>query len=122
MSMPPVRSVPWPRRQLVLAFSVSAPDPPERPPCSRSHKGSALALMVELLAGAAVGAAVKDKIQEKSWGNLLVAVDPALLGDVAAFQVGARAGAGAGGGEKGGRQAWPRGQIGMRGYCKAAGC
>eukprot|EP00873_Tetraselmis_striata_P022132 jgi/Tetstr1/442396/TSEL_030522.t1 len=52
----------------------------------RSHKGSALALMVELLAGAAVGAAVKDKIQEKSWGNLLVAVDPALLGDVAAFQ------------------------------------
>mmetsp|Transcript_9411 Transcript_9411/g.16961 ORF Transcript_9411/g.16961 Transcript_9411/m.16961 type:complete len:822 (-) Transcript_9411:905-3370(-) len=52
----------------------------------RSHKGSALALMVELLAGAAVGAAVKDKMQEKSWGNLLVAVDPALLGDVAGFQ------------------------------------
>ena len=53
----------------------------------RSHKGSALALLVELLAGAAVGAAVKDKMSEKSWGNLIVAVDPALLGDVAAFQV-----------------------------------
>ncbi len=53
---------------------------------SRSHKGSALALLVELLAGAAVGAAVKDKMSEKSWGNLVVAVDPALLGDVEAFK------------------------------------
>ena len=53
----------------------------------RSHKGSALALLVELLAGAAVGAAVEDKMSEKNWGNLVVAVDPALLGDVSIFQV-----------------------------------
>jgi len=52
----------------------------------RSHKGSALALLVELLAGAAVGAAVDDKMSEKNWGNLVVAVDPSLLGDVDAFQ------------------------------------
>lgn len=53
----------------------------------RSHKGSALSLLVELLAGAAVGAAVEDKMAEQSWGNLIVAVDPSLLGDAHAFQV-----------------------------------
>eukprot|EP00191_Tetraselmis_sp_GSL018_P003381 CAMPEP_0177610046 /NCGR_PEP_ID=MMETSP0419_2-20121207/19517_1 /TAXON_ID=582737 /ORGANISM="Tetraselmis sp., Strain GSL018" /LENGTH=812 /DNA_ID=CAMNT_0019105219 /DNA_START=292 /DNA_END=2727 /DNA_ORIENTATION=- len=52
----------------------------------RSHKGSALALLVELLAGAAVSAAVEDKMSEKNWGNLIVAVDPGLLGDPAAFR------------------------------------
>jgi LDH2 family malate/lactate/ureidoglycolate dehydrogenase len=50
--------------------------------CScRSHKGSNLALMVELLAGPLVGAAVADKLEERNWGNLLLAVDPELLGD-----------------------------------------
>ena len=44
-----------------------------------SHKGSALALMVELLAGPLVGAAIADKLEEKNWGNLVVAIDPALL-------------------------------------------
>jgi LDH2 family malate/lactate/ureidoglycolate dehydrogenase len=84
----------------------------------RSHKGSNLALMVELLAGPLVGAAVEDKLQvwgrpgegrsvtagnracpskvvaqqqggldlvallqEKNWGNLVVAISPELLGD-----------------------------------------
>jgi LDH2 family malate/lactate/ureidoglycolate dehydrogenase len=47
----------------------------------RSHKGSNLALMVELLAGPLVGAAVADKLEERNWGNLLLAVDPGLLGD-----------------------------------------
>lgn len=50
--------------------------------CScRSHKGSNLALMVELLAGPLVGAAVADKLEQRNWGNLLLAVDPELLGD-----------------------------------------
>jgi len=47
----------------------------------RSHKGSNLALMVELLAGPLVGAAVVDKLEERNWGNLVVAIDPGLLGD-----------------------------------------
>lgn len=47
----------------------------------RSYKGSNLALMVELLAGPLVGAAVADKLEEKNWGNLVVALDPSLLGD-----------------------------------------
>lgn len=38
--------------------------------------------MVELLAGPLVGAAVADKLEEKNWGNLVVAIDPGLLGDV----------------------------------------
>jgi LDH2 family malate/lactate/ureidoglycolate dehydrogenase len=44
-----------------------------------SHKGSALALFVELLAGPLVGAAVADKLEEKNWGNLIVAINPSLL-------------------------------------------
>ncbi|GFH27677.1 uncharacterized protein HaLaN_26040, partial [Haematococcus lacustris] len=47
----------------------------------RGTKGSGLGIMVELLAGPLVGAAVSDKLQEANWGNLVVAVDPALLGD-----------------------------------------
>ena len=42
----------------------------------RSHKGSHLALMVELLAGPLVGAAFQDKIAQANWGNLLIAIDP----------------------------------------------
>jgi LDH2 family malate/lactate/ureidoglycolate dehydrogenase len=37
--------------------------------------------MVELLAGPLVGAAVADKLEAKNWGNLVIAVDPDLLGD-----------------------------------------
>ena len=44
------------------------------------YKSSNLALIVELLAGPLVGAAVADKMSEKNWGNLVIAIDPALLG------------------------------------------
>jgi hypothetical protein len=37
--------------------------------------------MVELLAGPLVGAAITDKLGAKNWGNLLLAIDPDLLGD-----------------------------------------
>ena len=44
------------------------------------YKSSNLALIVELLAGPLVGAAVQDKMCEKNWGNLVIAIDPKLLG------------------------------------------
>ena len=44
------------------------------------YKSSNLALVVELLAGPLVGAAVSDKMATKNWGNLIVAIDPNLLG------------------------------------------
>ena len=44
------------------------------------YKSSNLALIVELLAGPLVGAAVQDKMSEKNWGNLVLAIDPKLLG------------------------------------------
>ena len=50
-----------------------------------SHKGSALALMVEILAGPLVGAAVLDKAAAQDWGNLVIALDPGLLGPPAEF-------------------------------------
>ena len=46
----------------------------------RSYKGSHLALMVEILAGALAGGAVQDKVQSANWGNLIVAIDPGKLG------------------------------------------
>jgi len=52
----------------------------------RSHKGSALGLIVELLAGPLAGAAVKDKAAARNWGNLVLAVDPALLGSAEEFR------------------------------------
>lgn len=48
----------------------------------RGHKGSGLAMMIEILAGPLVGAAcagVGDT--SKNWGHLLLAIDPGLLGD-----------------------------------------
>ena len=42
-------------------------------------------MMVELLAGPLVGAAHKDKRTAKNWGNLVIAINPALLGDAATF-------------------------------------
>lgn len=51
----------------------------------RSHKGSALGLIVELLAGPLAGAAVADKAKARDWGNLVVAVDPELLGPASEF-------------------------------------
>ncbi|CAM9215856.1 unnamed protein product [Chrysoparadoxa australica] len=54
----------------------------------RSYKGSNLSLMVELLAGSFVGAATNDKKAAKNWGNLVFAIDPAMMGDVGEFQAG----------------------------------
>jgi L-2-hydroxycarboxylate dehydrogenase (NAD+) len=48
----------------------------------RGHKGSGLAMVIEILAGPLVGAAcagVGDSA--KNWGHLLLAIDPGLLGD-----------------------------------------
>jgi L-2-hydroxycarboxylate dehydrogenase (NAD+) len=52
----------------------------------RTHKGSHIALMVELLAGALTGADMTDKEQGKNWGSLIIAIDPAILGSVEEFQ------------------------------------
>lgn len=51
----------------------------------RSYKGSALALMVEILGGALAGGAVVDKVAARNWGSLVAAVDPAALGGAATF-------------------------------------
>jgi LDH2 family malate/lactate/ureidoglycolate dehydrogenase len=42
-------------------------------------------MMVELLAGPLVGGAHKDKRAAKNGGNLVIAINPALLGDAATF-------------------------------------
>ena len=52
----------------------------------RGHKGSHLALMVELLAGALTGAAMSNKHDKQNWGSLITAIDPAILGPVDDFQ------------------------------------
>jgi L-2-hydroxycarboxylate dehydrogenase (NAD+) len=52
----------------------------------RSFKGSHLALMVELLAGALTGAAMTDKLAANNWGSLVIAIDPSMFGSVESFQ------------------------------------
>jgi L-2-hydroxycarboxylate dehydrogenase (NAD+) len=52
----------------------------------RSFKGSHLALMVELLAGAWTGASMSNKHGEKNWGSLVMAIDPKILGPIEEFQ------------------------------------
>lgn len=52
----------------------------------RSYKGSHLALMVELLAGALPGADMEDKHNKHNWGSLVIAIDPKILGPVEGFQ------------------------------------
>ena len=52
----------------------------------RGHKGSHLALMVELLAGALTGAAMSNKHDKQNWGSLIIALDPAILGPIDDFQ------------------------------------
>lgn len=49
-------------------------------PFDLSYKSSHLALCVELLAGALVGAAVEDKHAAKNWGSLVLVISPAALG------------------------------------------
>ena len=51
----------------------------------RSHKGSHLALMVELLAGALSGADMIDKKNGDHWGSLIIAIDPGIFGNVSDF-------------------------------------
>lgn len=46
----------------------------------RSYKGSHIALMVEILGGALAGGDVEDKWQRKNWGNLILTIDPEVLG------------------------------------------
>lgn len=41
--------------------------------------------MIELLAGPLVGGAVQDKLGSKNWGNLMIALNPSILGDPAAI-------------------------------------
>jgi LDH2 family malate/lactate/ureidoglycolate dehydrogenase len=55
-------------------------------PFDKGPKGSGLNLLIELLAGPLVGAAVLDKAAARDWGNLVVALDPELLGDGREFQ------------------------------------
>lgn len=57
---------------------------------SRGPKGSGLALVAEILGGALAGGAVLDKIKQKNWGNLVVALDPAALGQGDRFPVAVR--------------------------------
>eukprot|EP00752_Nemacystus_decipiens_P013897 g12336.t1 len=57
----------------------------------RSYKGGNLSLIVELLAGPFVRAATSDKKAAKNWGNLVLAVDPELMGDKAEFAAGTEA-------------------------------
>lgn len=53
----------------------------------RSYKGSHIALMIELLAGAMTGAAMDNKQESKNWGSLVIAIDPAeFCGSLEEFQ------------------------------------
>lgn len=50
------------------------------------HKGAALALMVELLTRPLLGASRKADGTKEDWGNLIMAIDPELFGDVDSFK------------------------------------
>jgi LDH2 family malate/lactate/ureidoglycolate dehydrogenase len=53
----------------------------------RSYKGSHIALMIELLAGAMTGASMNDKKESHNWGSLVIAIDPAeFSGSLEEFQ------------------------------------
>ena len=52
----------------------------------RSHKGSHLALLVELLTGGLACGAMTQKAAAGNWANLVIALDPALLGPAAGFR------------------------------------
>ena len=54
----------------------------------RGHKGSGIALMIELLAGALTGASMgPNKLENKNWGSLIIAIDPAVFGDEKDFKL-----------------------------------
>jgi len=52
----------------------------------RSHKGSGLSLMIELLAGALTGASMENKGEAKNWGSLIICFDPNLFGSLQEFE------------------------------------
>ena len=52
----------------------------------RSHKGSAFALIIELLGGAWPGGDVNNKLSSNNWGNLVLAIEPGILGSAEAFK------------------------------------
>lgn len=56
-------------------------------PFDRSYKGSALAMVVELLAGAWPGASCVGIGEEYGWGNLFIAFSPSLLEDTTEFKL-----------------------------------
>ena len=51
----------------------------------RNIKSSHLGLMIELLSGAWVGAAMNDKVNSKNWGSLVIVIDPKLMGSEEEF-------------------------------------
>jgi len=55
----------------------------------RHIKGSHLALMVELLAGAFTGASMENKTEANNWGTLIIAISPSIFGDSETFLTGA---------------------------------
>lgn len=55
----------------------------------RGYKGSHIALMVELLAGAFTGAAMENKGPARNWGSLIICIDPVVFGTLEEFQANA---------------------------------
>ena len=55
----------------------------------RSYKGSHIALMVELLAGALTGGAMEAKGPSRNWGSLVICIDPVVFGTLEEFQTSA---------------------------------
>lgn len=56
----------------------------------RSYKGSHIAFMVEMLAGALTGAAMESpKGPARNWGSLVICIDPAVFGTLEEFQANA---------------------------------
>jgi len=56
-------------------------------PFDKSYKGASLSLMVEILTGPLVAASYVGISPEKGWGNLVYAIDPAMLVDVEEFKL-----------------------------------
>jgi len=52
----------------------------------RGYKGSHIALMVELLAGAFTGGAMEGKGPARNWGSLIICIDPVVFGTLEEFQ------------------------------------
>lgn len=55
-------------------------------PFDRSHKGSGIGMLVEILAGPLVGAGYCDTKFTEEWGSVFIAIDPGLLVDINDFK------------------------------------